>query len=220
MAFAILGFAVLHAITRGMSSRAVVLAGVYVATLVLGWPVLAMSILGLAEAALQHSRSRRTKARTAELADLMNPNASTDGDTTMEVILLERVAKLGQMGDVVRVKDGFARNFLLAQGQGAARHQGEPLALREHEGRARSAQPRAKGRSGKDRPEARRPELHGAAPGGRRRPALRLGLAARSRRAGHARRALRSVAPRSRSIRRSRRSDCTRCRSRCIPKSR
>jgi large subunit ribosomal protein L9 len=31
----------------------------------------------------------------------------------MEVILLERVAKLGQMGDVVKVKDGFARNFLL-----------------------------------------------------------------------------------------------------------
>jgi large subunit ribosomal protein L9 len=35
----------------------------------------------------------------------------------MEVILLERVAKLGQMGDVVRVKDGFARNFLLPQGK-------------------------------------------------------------------------------------------------------
>ena len=31
----------------------------------------------------------------------------------MEVILLERVAKLGQMGDVVKVKDGYARNFLL-----------------------------------------------------------------------------------------------------------
>jgi large subunit ribosomal protein L9 len=31
----------------------------------------------------------------------------------MEVILLERIARLGQMGDVVRVKDGFARNFLL-----------------------------------------------------------------------------------------------------------
>ena len=40
----------------------------------------------------------------------------------MDVILLERVAKLGQMGEVVRVKDGFARNFLLPQGQGAARH--------------------------------------------------------------------------------------------------
>jgi hypothetical protein len=52
MAFAVLGFAVLHAITRGMSSRAVVLAGVYGVTIVLGWPVLAMSILGLAELAL------------------------------------------------------------------------------------------------------------------------------------------------------------------------
>jgi large subunit ribosomal protein L9 len=33
----------------------------------------------------------------------------------MEVILLERIEKLGQMGDVVRVKPGFARNFLLPQ---------------------------------------------------------------------------------------------------------
>jgi large subunit ribosomal protein L9 len=35
----------------------------------------------------------------------------------MQVILLERVAKLGQMGDVVRVKDGFARNYLLPKGK-------------------------------------------------------------------------------------------------------
>jgi large subunit ribosomal protein L9 len=35
----------------------------------------------------------------------------------MEVILLERIARLGQMGDVVRVRDGFARNFLLPQGK-------------------------------------------------------------------------------------------------------
>ena len=35
----------------------------------------------------------------------------------MEVILLERVAKLGQMGEVVRVRDGFARNFLLPRGK-------------------------------------------------------------------------------------------------------
>ena len=33
----------------------------------------------------------------------------------MQVILLERVAKLGQMGDVVSVKDGYARNYLLPQ---------------------------------------------------------------------------------------------------------
>ena len=35
----------------------------------------------------------------------------------MQVILLERVAKLGQMGDVVDVKPGFARNYLLLQGK-------------------------------------------------------------------------------------------------------
>ena len=35
----------------------------------------------------------------------------------MQVILLERVAKLGQMGEVVKVKDGFARNYLLPQGK-------------------------------------------------------------------------------------------------------
>ena len=35
----------------------------------------------------------------------------------MQVILLERVAKLGQMGDVVNVKPGYARNYLLLQGK-------------------------------------------------------------------------------------------------------
>jgi large subunit ribosomal protein L9 len=35
----------------------------------------------------------------------------------MEVILLQRIAKLGQMGDVVRVRDGYARNYLLPQGK-------------------------------------------------------------------------------------------------------
>ena len=35
----------------------------------------------------------------------------------MDIILLERVAKLGQMGETVKVKDGYARNFLLPQGK-------------------------------------------------------------------------------------------------------
>ncbi|MBN9057718.1 MAG: 50S ribosomal protein L9, partial [Rhizobiales bacterium] len=35
----------------------------------------------------------------------------------MDVILLERVAKLGQMGEIVHVKDGYARNYLLPQGK-------------------------------------------------------------------------------------------------------
>ena len=34
----------------------------------------------------------------------------------MQVILLEKVVNLGKLGDVVRVKDGFARNFLIPQG--------------------------------------------------------------------------------------------------------
>jgi large subunit ribosomal protein L9 len=33
----------------------------------------------------------------------------------MQIILLEKVANLGNLGDVVRVKDGFARNFLIPQ---------------------------------------------------------------------------------------------------------
>src|SRR5437868_11392711 len=35
----------------------------------------------------------------------------------MEVILLQRIGRLGQMGEVVRVKDGYARNFLLPKGK-------------------------------------------------------------------------------------------------------
>lgn len=35
----------------------------------------------------------------------------------MQVILLEKVANLGNLGDVVKVKDGYARNFLLPQGK-------------------------------------------------------------------------------------------------------
>jgi hypothetical protein len=35
----------------------------------------------------------------------------------MQIILLEKVANLGSLGDVVRVKDGYARNFLIPTGQ-------------------------------------------------------------------------------------------------------
>jgi len=62
MAFAMLGFAVLHAITRGMSARALVLGAVYAATAILGWPVLAISILGLAETAF-NIRNRFARKR-------------------------------------------------------------------------------------------------------------------------------------------------------------
>ena len=35
----------------------------------------------------------------------------------MKIVLLERITKLGQMGDIVEVKSGFARNFLLPNGK-------------------------------------------------------------------------------------------------------
>jgi hypothetical protein len=52
MAYGILGFAVLHAITRGMGSRPFVLGGVYIAVVVFGWPMLVMTLLGLIDAVL------------------------------------------------------------------------------------------------------------------------------------------------------------------------
>jgi len=50
----------------------------------------------------------------------------------MQVILLEKLANLGQLGDVVKVKDGYARNFLIPHGK--ARRASES-ALKEFEGR-------------------------------------------------------------------------------------
>ena len=38
----------------------------------------------------------------------------------MQVILMEKVANLGQLGDVVKVKNGFGRNFLIPQGKPSA----------------------------------------------------------------------------------------------------
>ena len=35
----------------------------------------------------------------------------------MQIILLEKIANVGNLGDVVKVKDGFARNFLIPQGK-------------------------------------------------------------------------------------------------------
>jgi hypothetical protein len=62
MAFAILGFAVLHAITRGMRARIVMLTGLYAVAAVFGWPVLAVALLGLAESIL-NIRSRVASKR-------------------------------------------------------------------------------------------------------------------------------------------------------------
>ncbi len=62
MAYGVLGFAVLHAITQGMSARGLVLGGVYAAVLMIGWPVLALCLLGLIETAIDlRARIARTR---------------------------------------------------------------------------------------------------------------------------------------------------------------
>ena len=62
MAYGLLGFAVLHAVTQGMGGRAFVLGGAYAAVLVFGWPVLALCLLGMFEAAFD-LRARLARRR-------------------------------------------------------------------------------------------------------------------------------------------------------------
>jgi Predicted membrane protein (DUF2232) len=68
MAYGVLGFAVLHAVTLGINSRAFVLGGVYAAVIVFGWPVLALCLLGLFESVFdlraRIARKRGPPART------------------------------------------------------------------------------------------------------------------------------------------------------------
>lgn len=52
IAFAVLGFAIVHKITTGMNGRGLILGGLYLAVAFVGWPVIVMVLLGLADAAL------------------------------------------------------------------------------------------------------------------------------------------------------------------------
>jgi Predicted membrane protein (DUF2232) len=62
MAYGVLGFAVLHAITQGMNSRPFVLGGAYVAVLMVGWLILAICLLGVLDTAID-LRSRVARKR-------------------------------------------------------------------------------------------------------------------------------------------------------------
>lgn len=48
----------------------------------------------------------------------------------MQIILMEKVANLGNLGDLIKVKDGYARNFLIPKGKAK---RATPLALKEFE---------------------------------------------------------------------------------------
>src|ERR1700721_599679 len=67
----------------------------------------------------------------------------------MDVILMERVGKLGHIGDTVRVKDGFARNFLLPRGKALRATENNKKNFESHradrEGRNQHPRPAAAG---------------------------------------------------------------------------
>lgn len=69
MAYGVLGFAVLHAITRGISARPFVLGGIYASVMVFGWPVLALCVLGISETAFD-LRARFARKRGGPPAPL------------------------------------------------------------------------------------------------------------------------------------------------------
>ena len=138
----------------------------------------------------------------------------------VEVILLQRVDKLGQMGDVVRVKPGFARNFLLPQKKAMR-------ASKDNRERFEQQRAQLEAQNLRRREEAERLAervgglsvviIRQAGEIGR---ALRLGFVARHRGSGDRRRPHRSVATRSPSNIRSSRWGSRGCGRSCTPRSR
>jgi hypothetical protein len=68
LAFAVLGFAVIHAVTRGVKGRPAMLAGAYGVVAITGWPVLIMALIGLAETRF------RIRARAGRSGPPTSPN--------------------------------------------------------------------------------------------------------------------------------------------------
>ncbi len=139
----------------------------------------------------------------------------------MEVILLERVAKLGQMGEIVTRQGRVRPQFPAAAGQGAARHRGQPQ--RKFEGESAQLEARNLERKGEARPSPKSSTARASSSCAR--PARPASSTARCRRATsprrHRNRRLRRIAQPGRAQpRRSRRSGFTRCRSRCTRRSR
>ena len=224
MAYGVLGFAVLHAITRGMNSRRFLLGGIYAAVLV----------LRLAGAGAVPARARPTRAfdfrgRVAARAGRRRPHVTTSNDnlqrfrsrrTTMEVICSNASASSARWATSCASRTALPAISCCRKARRCApprttRRKFEAMKVElearnlEHKGEADKVGDKLDGQSFVVLRQA-----------SRNRPALRLGVAARHRRAAQPRAASRSTAARSRSTRRSRRSACTRCRSRCIRRSR
>ena len=105
----------------------------------------------------------------------------------MEVILLERIEKLGAIGDVVKVKNGYARNFLLPNGKALRANE---LNRKVFEATASGSRPRTPSAAPPPRTDSKSIDgdhRQAHPPGVEHRPALRLGLGAGPRRAARSR---------------------------------
>ncbi len=96
------GLAVIHMAVRRHPARLFMLIGVYVVAFVSVW----------ADRTDRRPRCGRAMARVAAAA---GRRLGPGREVMVDVILLERVEHLGQMGQVVKVRPGYARNFLLPQ---------------------------------------------------------------------------------------------------------
>ena len=100
----------------------------------------------------------------------------------MQVILLDKVVNLGDLGEIVKVKDGYARNFLIPHGPCPPRHRSQQGRVRSQARRTRKGCGRQAGRVAGPGREARRHHRQADAEGRRRRPPVRLGHQPRHRR--------------------------------------
>ena len=109
------------------------------------------------KARYQRQLSDRDQARALPRAAAVHRPALRSA-RAMQVILLEKVANLGELGDVVKVKDGFARNFLIPQGKAKRATPREPGGVRGAPRRAGEGAGRRARRGAGARREARRPD--------------------------------------------------------------
>ena len=100
----------------------------------------------------------------------------------MEIILLERVEKLGAIGDVVKVKDGFARNYLLPRKKALRANEANRKVFEASRERIEADNATKRADAEKDFEGRRRQERPADPPGFEHRPALRLGQRPRHRR--------------------------------------
>jgi hypothetical protein len=153
MGFIIAGFAIAHHRTRGKPARGLLL---WVGLSLDGPLYRAVGFFPVPRAVRHGPHSHGDRLRS-QLQNLTTPRK----DTTMDVILLERIAKLGQMGETVKVRDGYARNFLLPQGKALRANAANKARFEAERSVLEARNNERKAEADQDRGKARRPDLRG-----------------------------------------------------------